>query len=307
MNGQLAFGGAGQRANIPEGGKTELPIFRSWLHNLYFYDLITAATVIWEIWTLGPHLTIAIATLILLWFLRCYKWLCLFLALLSSMMIAVYYEPLFDVWPKIFSLSPDQLPGVLWGLALIPAPLWWRVWRRGEFRNSTEVTDKYAHGTIKPREAHGGAVGPDNPYGNNGLPAAENEPGLPPAQPAVQRVVRPVIAKANGKDRQEFAADAIATPDGKRLFPVMEVLGFARQLPVVGATYEGSWKDSLSVRQWQGLCAICTAAGILSERQQGSPTKVLVDTPEQSIGLIMTLVDQYDSPTPPYTTLPGTN
>jgi len=185
MNGQGGFVGMmpGQRSNIPDGGKGELPIFRSWMHNLYWYDLLTVTSVLWEIWTLGPHLTIAVATLALLWFFHRYKWLCLFLALLSTMMIAMYYEPLFDVWPKIFSLSPDQLPWVFWGLALIPAPLWWRVWwTRGQFRNSVEITDKYYPGTIGIRPPGGGAVGPDNPYGDNGLMEE-----TPPEQPAPQR------------------------------------------------------------------------------------------------------------------------
>ena len=314
MNGQPSPGliMPGQHIRSTEGGKGEIGVTRSWALNLLALRLLVLLSLAWEIWALGPlSLGVILAGYALLSIIKSddYQGRRLWPCLSIVMLIVAYYtgfaETLWDAWPTLFGWRPDeQRPFWLWLGFVSPVPIAWTVARLYDFRNSYEITDKNAPGPIKAREPHGGAVGPDNIYGDNGLPV-EDTPEQPVPQQS-QRVVRPVVAKANG-NHQEFNADAIATPDGKRQFPVMEVLKFARQLPVIGATYEGSWKDILSVRQWQGLCAICTAAGILSERRQGSPTTVLVDTPEQAIVRIMNLVDQYDSPTPPHSTLSGSN
>jgi len=313
MNGQPTPGliMPGQHIRSTEGGKGEIGVTRSWALNLLVLRLLVLASFAWEIWALGPlSLGVIVPVYILLSIIKSddYQgrrlWPCLSIAMLTVAYYAFFAEALWGDWPTLFGWRPDeQRPFWLWLGFVTPVPVAWTVARLYDFRNSYEVTDKNAPGPIKAREPHGGAVGPDNRYGDNGLPVDESEQ-LAPQQS--QRVVRPVVAKANG-NHQEFNADAIATPDGKRQFPVLEVLKFARQLPTIGATYEGSWKSTMSVRQWQGLCSICTAAGILSERLQGSPTEVLVDTPEQAIALIMNLVDQYDSPTPLRSTLSGSN
>jgi len=316
MNGQGFVGmmpPPGQYTRSTEGGKDELGITRSWALNLLVLRWLVLLSFAWEIWALGPlSLGVILPVYALLIIVKSddyqdrWLWPCFVIVILTVAYFAFYAEVLWSDWPTLFGWRPDEhRPIEHWMAFVTPVPVAWTVARLFDFRNSYEITDKNAPGTIKAREPHGGAVGPDNIYGDNGL-TVEDEPEQPAAQPA-QRVVRPVVAKANGNNHQEFSADAIATPDGKRQFPVMEVLRFARQLPTIGATYEGSWKSTMSVRQWQGLCSICAAAGILSERLQGSPTEVLVDTPEQAIALIMNLVDQYDSPTPLRPTLSGSN
>jgi len=130
----------GQRANVPEGGATELPIFRAWMHNLYLYELLTVASVLWEIWTLGPHLSVGILFVWMFAQLRQYPRLCIILTVLPIWYYGIFVEYVWIAWPAIpiLNWSSDQCrPWWLWIVLLIPAPVWWRAWYQGRFRNTT--------------------------------------------------------------------------------------------------------------------------------------------------------------------------
>ena len=220
MNGQGFVGmmpPPGQYTRSTEGGKDELGITRSWALNLLVLRWLVLLSFAWEIWALGPlSLGVILPVYALLIIVKSddyqdrWLWPCFVIVILTVAYFAFYAEVLWSDWPTLFGWRPDEhRPIEHWMAFVTPVPVAWTVARLFDFRNSYEITDKNAPGTIKAREPHGGAVGPDNIYGDNGL-TVEDEPEQPAAQPARQPLViitehRGDNGKLRSSERQELS------------------------------------------------------------------------------------------------------
>jgi len=214
MNGHSGFGEAGQRSFVPEGGAKEIFVFLLWSLCLFLLRFFTVFSVFFGVWVWGPYTTGYIAAAIVWLFLvyktQQYLWPCVIVGMFVFVWKIWGAPTLWGFWAAPFGLRPDEIrPMGTWlGLAVL-APTWWSVWWFVDFRARKEITDKYFPGTILGRPAGGGAVGPGNPNGTNGLPA-EDEPEQPAAQPARQPLViitehRGDNGKLRSSERQELS------------------------------------------------------------------------------------------------------
>lgn len=321
----------GQYIQRVEGGPGELRQALRWVWALFLVRMVTAVSVTWAAFVLGPvkagAAAFALLALVLMKAVRDGEGrpleeglpahvagvLWVLLAVAAAAWVAVGGRELEKVWPAPLGWRPYRMVWY-WQLALLsPSAVWWTVRAGADWRLLNEITDPNWPPPVGERAPY---YGPARPGGAYDVPPPGVEPG-PDPEPRGRPVPRPVrwgegealklpeseIERAlrgrlDGGDgvnpMTPLKSVRVASPGGGEV-RFADLVTFVRQAPQVGATYS-SWDDRWEHAYWGDVVDVCAEFGIVSERQEKKKTRVLIGDWALSLRLLSQLLDSDGAP-----------